>query len=89
MSNAGIIRATDAAKAAVQQPRERGILPKSREIRMLYYISSYGAWNATPRNAAEIMIILGDARQHGSVRQGVILQKAARTDARASFLATP
>jgi hypothetical protein len=35
------------------------------------------------------MIILGDARQHGGVRQGVILQKAARTDARASFRATP
>jgi hypothetical protein len=76
-------------KAAVQQSRARAILPKSREVRMLYYISSYEAWNATPRNTAEIMIILGDARQHGGVRQGVILQKAARTDARASFLVTP
>jgi hypothetical protein len=56
---------------------------------MLYYISSCEMWNATPRNMGRFMIILGDARQHGGVRQGVILQKAARTDARASFLETP
>jgi hypothetical protein len=58
-------------------------------MRMLYYISSYETWNATPRNAGKIMIILGDARQHGGVRQGVMLQKAARTDARASFPINP
>jgi hypothetical protein len=54
-------------------------------IRMPYYISSCETWNATPRKPKQIMIILGDARQHGGDRQGVILQKAARTDARASF----
>jgi hypothetical protein len=56
---------------------------------MLCYISSYETWNATPRNTGQIMIILGDARQHGGVRQGVMLQKAARTDARASFPINP
>jgi hypothetical protein len=69
--------------------RALGILLKSKELQMLYYISSCETWNATPRITGRIMIILGDARQHGGVRQGVILQKAARTDARASFLASP
>jgi hypothetical protein len=58
-------------------------------MRRPYYISSYEMWNATPRNTGKIVIILGDARQHGGVSQGVILRKAARTDARASFRVTP
>jgi hypothetical protein len=45
------------------------------EIRMLYYISSCEAWNAAPRNEHEIMIIIGDARQHGGVRQGIFSRK--------------
>jgi hypothetical protein len=58
---------------------------KPQATSLLCYISHFETWNATPRKSMTFLILLVDARQHGGDRQGIRLQKVARTDARASF----